>query len=72
MNKEELKEEIIKTLREFKSDCFNQSKDLSLKSEEDVLNQFKKFNMVSVFSKMSDIFGLLDELDITEGKKLDR
>ena len=73
MNKEELKDEIIKTLREFKTECYDKSKDLSLKSQDDLINHFKDFNKIaSIFSKMSDVFGLIDELDIAEGKDLHR
>jgi len=71
MNKEELKNEIIKTLRDFKAECYDKSKDLS--SKEDLVNQFKDLNHISsIFSKISDIFGLIDELDVAEGKDLYR
>ena len=73
MSEEELKKEIIKVLREFKSECFHNSKDLTLTSESDIINHFKDFNKISsVFSKMSDVFGLIDELDVTQGKGLER
>ena len=72
MNKEELKEEIIKVLREFKAECYNQSKGLTFNSQEDIINHLNPSNLSSIFSKMSDVFGLIDELDIAEGKGLHR